>query len=601
MIPDPLPESSQDLKVTLTKERRFRHFRMLEELLATFRPSERLLLYVFTVVLGFSSLVLLAGANAAVSVTVPSEGGSLIEGEIGPARFVNPLLTLSQADLDLTTLVFSGLTRSLPDGTVVPDLADRYEISPDGLTYTFTLRDGVEFHDGTPVTSADVLFTITKAQDPEIKSVHRADWEGVVVSTPDPKTVVFKLPRAYAPFLHNTTMGILPEHLWKDVTAEEFPFSPLNTNPVGTGPYEVRKVSTDSTGAVSRYELVPFSGFALGKPYIRRITFVFFPNEAEMIKGFEQGRVNAVAGIAPERLGSITRTDSSVLTVALPRTFGVFFNQSHSPVFTDAAARKALDASIDKEALVANVLHGYGVPLEGPILPELIGGTTATGTHETAASAQAYTDASIADARGILEKGGWAFDETAGVWKKGGQQLSFTLATADTPELKATADAVAAAWRALGASVAVQVYSVSELNTNVIRPRQYDAILFGEIVGRELDLFAFWHSSQRNDPGLNLALYANSRADAILTEGRATTDDDERSALYRQFDTIIRSDMPAVFLYAPEFIYIVPEGLKGVSLASLTTPGERFLDVYRWYADTERVWGFFAKDGHTIL
>ena len=175
-------------------------------------------------------------------------------------------------------------------------------------------------------------------------------------------------------------------------------------------------------------------------------------------------------------------------------------------------------------------------------------------------------------------------------------ELSFTIATADEPELVATVNALAEAWRAAGIKVTVQVYSLSELNTSVIRPRSYDAILFGEVVGRTADLFAFWHSSQRNDPGLNLALYTNLRVDSLLSQARTTNDPEEREKLYSQFSTAVVKDDPALFLYAPEFLYIVPQAMHGIALGALTTPSERFLNVYQWYTDTEKVWSIFSRN-----
>jgi peptide/nickel transport system substrate-binding protein len=141
----------------------------------------------------------------------------------------------------------------------------------------------------------------------------------------------------------------------------------------------------------------------------------------------------------------------------------------------------------------------------------------------------------------------------------------------------------------------VQIYPLSELNTSVIRPRDYDALLFGEVVGRSLDLFAFWHSSQRNDPGLNLAMYASSKVDTYLSEARATVDETKRNSLYAQFASALQKDSPAVFLYAPEFLYVVPKSLQGVELGALTTPSDRFLNVYQWYSETESVWSVFVR------
>ncbi len=580
---------TNSIKEAMTKPRRISRFATLEGLLRTFSPGERFLLYGLTIVLGLSAFALLAGANASVSVTIPSHGGSLTEGEVGPARFLNPVIAMSQADADLSALVYSGLTRALPDGTITPDLAQSLDISADGTTYTFKLRPTATFHDGKPLTSADVAFTVAAAQNPNIKSPLRADWEGVVVQTPDSHTVIFKLPHAYAPFIQNTTMGILPKHLWSTVSAEEFPFSPVNTHPVGSGPYKVSGVQTDSTGSVTRYDLAPFKAFALGEPYVGHITFLFYPNEDGMLTAFNQGRIDAVAGIDPEQLSLIERTDTQTVSTILPRVFGVFFNQSHSAVLSDPSVRAALDTAIDKQRLVDMTLFGYGVPLKGPLPP-----IAAPTDNHTINVSTAYTDDSIAAAQALLVKGGWKHNADNTWTNAKGLPLSFTLSTADPTELSATADAVAAAWKALGASVTVQVYPLSDLNTTVIRPRNYDAILFGEVVGRELDLFAFWHSSQRNDPGLNLALYANAGVDTLLSQARATTDTEERTKIYDQFATLLEHDRPAVFLYSPEFLYEVPKSLKGVSLGATTVPSERFLNVYQWYTDTESVWSIFT-------
>jgi peptide/nickel transport system substrate-binding protein len=588
-------EPLESVAAHLTKERPFWRLRYLENLLQRFTPGERLLLYCFSILLAISTFILLVDVNRQLSVIVPAPGGTLVEGEIGPARFINPLLNLSQPDEDLSELVYSGLMRALPDGTVVPDLASKYEISDDGTTYTFTMRDNATFHDGKPVTSDDVLFTIAAARNPDIKSRRRADWEGVTVSAPDPHTIVFKLPHAYAPFIRNATIGILPKHLWQNVSAEEFPFSTLNTHPVGSGPYRIAHVDTDSTGAATRYELTPFAGFTLGEPHIKKIVFLFYTDYASLIKALNAGKIDAVAGVSSKDLSAIKRNDATTMRIALPRIFGVFFNQSHAAVLADASVRKALDAATDKQALVRSILNGYGNTLSGPIPPDFLPSNaiaseiTVSEISTSSPNAQPLAD----DARSILIAGGWKFDDATGLWKKGKQELTFSLATADAPELTATADALATMWRAAGINVAIHVYPLSELNTSIIRPRDYDAILFGEIVGPELDLFAFWHSSQRNDPGLNLALYTNSKVDSLLADARATTDEHEREDLYGQFASLVVKDQPAVFLYSPDFIYIVPTSLQGIALGALTTPAERFENVYQWYTETQRVWNIF--------
>lgn len=598
---DSYSDKTKEVKEKLLKERPLWRITILEDIMRSLSIGERLALYVLTAILSLSALTLIAGVNSAVSVTVPAHGGRLVEGEVGPARFINPILTLSQPDEDLSALVYSGLVRALPDGTYIPDLAENYDISPDGTTYTFHLRPNAIFQDGTKVSASDVLFTVQAAQNPDIKSVRRADWEGVSVSSPDVETVVFKLPHAYAPFIENATMGILPKHIWQNVSAEEFPFSPANTHPIGSGPYHVVSVSIDSTGSATRYELSPFSRYALGEPNLSRITFVFYLNENDMVQAFNARRIDSIAGISPEQLSSLKRTDVSLMHAPLPRTFGVFFNQNHAPALADLSARNALDAAVDKQAIVNSVLKGYGVVLNGPIPPGVSGErmfpiTPVAFPHTSSVSATSTpNDGNLAEARTILQKGGWKWNESSGTWTKGKQTLAFSLATADEPELIATARALESTWNALGVKVSVQIYPLSELNTSVIRPRGYDALLFGEVVGRSLDLFAFWNSTQRNDPGLNLALYANPKVDTYLSQARSATDSSKRDKLYAQFASTLDKDTPAVFLYAPEFLYVVPKSLQGAGLGALTTPAERYLNVYRWYTETERVWSIFTN------
>ena len=579
------------------KTRSPRRLSRVEEAFARFSAGERLVLYGLSVVLTISAFSLLAYANAAVSVTVPALGGTFVEGEVGPARFINPIISLSQSDDDMANLVYSGLTRALPDGSIVPDLSQSYDVSEDGTTYTFKLRGNAKFHDGSPVTSADILYTVQSAQNSAIKSPRRADWEGVLVSAPDAETVVFKLPHAYAPFIENTTLGILPKHLWENVSPEEFPFSPLNTHPVGSGPYKISSLTTDGSGSATRYDLTIFKNFALGKPYLGHITLKFYSNDEAMIRAFNAREIDALARISPAKISELKRSDVRILHVPLPRIFAVFYNQNHNPALADLSARAALEAAVDTEHIVHTVLYDYGVPLGGPIPPGVLADSVPTNSNASSTSATnaGATSTPIATARSILTRGGWKFDDKSGVWKNKKLTLSLTLATADEPELLATANEVAESWRAIGVKVDVHVYPLQELNTSILRPRSYDAILFGEVVGRALDLFAFWHSSQRLDPGLNLALYTNSKADSLLSQARATTDPKERVKLYRSFEQVVEKDHPALFLYAPEFIYVVPSSLQGIALGALTSPGERYLNIHEWYIDTERVWNIFSN------
>lgn len=568
----------------------------------SFSPAERVAYYVLLAVFVGSAILSLWHINQSFLVEIPRKGGSLTEGVIGAPRFINPLLAISDADRDLTALVYSGLMRRSKNGELDYDLATSHGISEDGLIYTFTLHENAEFHDGTPVTAEDVIFTIQKAQDPSLRSPERASWEGVAVEAVNEHTVEFTLQEPYAPFMQNTTLGILPKHIWNEVDPEQFSFSQFNIEPIGSGPYQVDTIKRDKSGVPEYYDLTPFPQYVLGSPYITDIRTRFYSNEGQLLQAFRDGDIDAVNAISPQTAATLEDEGHQVIQAPLPRVFGVFFNQNEAPLFTDIAVRKALDAALDKQRIIDEVLHGYGTVIDGPIPPGSLGYTkpeqATTSPEETAEVATTTPPSRIAEARNILERNGWELNEE-GVYEDDESILSFTLSTSNVPELQAVAEQVIQQWENLGAQVQLRTHEPSDLNQNVIRPRNYGALLFGEIVGRDSDLFAFWHSSQRNDPGLNVALYANITTDKLLEETRTFSDTETRIEKYKTFEEEIQKDQPAVFIYAPEFVYALPEHIHGVSIGPVTTPSERFLNIHEWFIKKDHVWRIFAPENRS--
>ena len=148
----------------------------------------------------------------------------------------------------------------------------------------------------------------------------------------------------------------------------------------------------------------------------------------------------------------------------------------------------------------------------------------------------------------------------------------------------------------VGMKVDIKTFEIGNLNQTVIRPRKYDALLFGQIINHESDLFAFWHSSQRKDPGLNVAMYTNAKVDKILEDAFITVDEQSRIKKYAQFEDEIKKDMPAVFLYSPDFVYVVSKNLNNLSIDHLVSPKDRLLNSYLWYTQVDNVWKIFSPD-----
>lgn len=555
--------------------------------------SDRLLLTLAAFILFASCIWAAITLDGMLSSSVPAESGTLTEGVIGTPRFINPVLAVTRADRDLSELIYAGLARLGEGGTIVPDIAESITVSDNGLTYNVVLRQDVYFHDGEHLTADDVAFTVQSIQDPAIASPLRASWAGVSVQVVGEYELNFVLEKSYAPFMENLTVGILPEHIWKNASAEEFPFSQYNSEPIGAGPYEVKNVDRDPSGIPRAYTLVPYDGYHRGAAKIGVLMLRFYTNESKVVDAWNAHEIDSVAGLSAEALGELRLLDDAhtLITAPLPRTFAVFFNQNKSPALRDLGARRALDAAIDREDLVETVLAGYGTPISSPIVP----GFGVEEQNRDADDDESPQEKAVA----ILKDAGWELNDETGIWEKelGEDEtltpLALSISTANSPVFEATAEYLRSKWEQLGVSVTVKQFEQSDLTQGVIRPRDYEALLFGTVIGRAFDFYSFWHSSQRNDPGLNIALYANITTDAVLEDIRTNTDTEERNEAVLQFAREIEEESPAVFLYAPEFTYVLPQRVTGASFTGLAEPYERFANVNEWYMTTESIWPLF--------
>ena len=555
------------------------------------RSTFILALFVFLV----TSFILLTKLVDKQLVEIPRHGGQLIEGIIGQPRFINPVIAKSDSDRDLAQLIYSGLLRATPLGALVPDLAKSYTVSPDGLTYTFTLKDGLVWHDGVTLTSADVAFTIDKVRDLAlaIKSPRRASWDGVEVTTPDMKTVIFHIKQPYAPFLDNATMGIIPKHIWENVPDNEFDVSYYNIEPIGSGPYRFGSITRDNgKGLPKYYDLIAFKKFALGEPYITHLRIQFYGNSQELAQAYADHNIEQMHTIEPEQARTLEAAGRHIERTPLPRIFALYFNQNQQPIFADKAVRQALNASIDKDEIVKKVLNGYAKPIDGP-LPylDVPRATTPSGADR------------IATARAILEKGGWV-QNAANIYEKTDKKkktvtlLQFSISLPDVVELRNAAELIKKDWAKVGAVVTVKEFEQSTFTGEILAPRKYDVLFYGQIIGRVADPYPYWHSSQRNAPGLNVALYTNKNVDKLLESARKENDDANRTILLMQFVQAIQDDVPAIFLYSPDFLYATSDTVNNLHIGLITTESERFLGVANWYVESERVWQWAADQMH---
>lgn len=566
----------------------------INSIFGMFSKKERIIFIILLLIFFTSTVAILQSINKSLMVSVPLHGGSISEGIIGTPRFINPILANSPADLDLVSLVYSGLMRKDPDGVLFPDLAEKYEMSKDGLTYKFTLKDKIYFQDEKPVTVDDVIFTINEIKDPVIKSLRKIDFDGVITTKIDDKTIEFSLKKPYPSFLENLTLGIMPKHIWDNSSIE---LNNANTSPIGSGPYLIKNVARESSGAINSYELESFNKFILGKPYIKKISLYFYSNENDLIRALENKKVDQISSVTPLNADILKERNYQIESFVLPRVFGLFFNQNKNHLFANKVITKAINQAIDKDKIVSEILFGYGVAIDDPIPPNIIS------YQKLSAENNSSRELILENVQKDLAKDGWSKGPDGFLQKtitdknkkKTTTTLEFSISTGNAEELTKTAEMIKRDLLKIGMKVDIKTFEIGNLNQNVIRPRDYDTLLFGQIINKKSDLYAFWHSTQRKDPGLNVAMYANAKVDKILEDASTTIDEQARIKKYAQFEDQIKKDMPAVFLYSPNFIYVILENLKGLSINHTTSPSDRFLNIYSWFTETEDIWKIFAK------
>ncbi len=503
----------------------------------------------------------------------PVAGGSYIEGVAGAPRTANPLFAnFNQADGDLSSLIFSGLVRLGPNGSVQPDLADLPKITPDGLTYIFTLGPGLFWQDRQPLTSDDVTFTISYIQDPNFQGdpILTELFRGVQVRASDQRTVVITLPQPFSPFLaRGATFGILPKHLLTSVPAADLASVPFDQHPVGSGPFRLVSLSQDEA------VLEPFDGYYQGRPRLDTMTLRFYRDDAALLNALRNDQIDGAlfgSALTGGDIDSIDNDGSWVRRSLHGTTLNlVYLNQQLVPAFSDQLVRQALQHALDRDLLIKEVLAGQALPLDSPIMRDLWAyvGSPDVYAHDAKQAAS------------LLDAAGWKLD--GDVRSKDGAALSFSLTTSDDPLQQRIAQAIAEQWSKIGLQVTVQPAGASQFVEGVLLPRQFQAALVAVDSGPDPDPYPLWDSSQVGNNGRNLAGFSDTNADQLLENGRQIVSIADRASDYRQFQDLFARELPAVLLYTPSYQYVVRSDVLGLSPGLLTTLSARFADVYKWH------------------
>jgi len=518
----------------------------------------------------------------------PTTGGVYTEALVGSMGRLNPMLDWNNsADRDIDRLLFSGLIRFDERGLPRPDLAESWGTSSDGTIYNFTIRSNAVWHDGTPVTADDILFTIDliKSNGSLFPQDVKDLWSQIDVKRMNDKNIKFTLPEPYAPFLDYVTFGVLPKRLLEGVSADQLSSAEFNLKPVGTGPYKFDHLLVEG-GQIRGVVLTLNEKYYLDKPFIAQLVFRYYPDSASALDAYRQGEVLGVSQVSNDVLTqALAEPNLSIYTSRLPQIGLVFLNLNNPsvPFLQNAKVRRALLLGVNRNAIISKYMGGQAIVADSPILP----GSWAY--YEGIEHIQ-YDPEAAAE---LLMGEGYVIPAAGGeVRAKDGQPLAFTLAHPDDALHTQIAQAIQTNWAAIGVRVDLQAVPYDRLVADYLAPRNYQAALADLTMSRtpDPDPYPFWHQAEATG-GQNYSQWDNRIASEYLEEARTQTDFTVRTRLYHNFQVIFEQELPSLLLYYPVYSYAVDGQVQGVQVAPMYDTSDRLAFITDWFLITRRTLG----------
>jgi len=515
----------------------------------------------------------------------PASGGIYTEGMVGAFGRLNPLFDQNNlADKDIDRLIFSGLIRFDPAGIPQPDLAESWGVSLDGTIYNVTIRPEAVWHDGEPVTSADVLFTLNLLRNAisAFPEDVRSMWDQVNVTALDDKTLRFELSEPFAPFMDYLEFGVLPKHILEDVPVDQLLTADFNIRPIGSGPYQFDSLMT-TDGQITGVVLKIFPEYYGQNPYIEQIAFQFYPTSQSALEAYQEGEVTGISQIPLDILDSaLAEPNLSIYSSRLPKLSMIFFNLKNAEVafFQDKEIRTALLLGLNRQWMVDRLLHGQAIIADSPILP---------GNWAYYDGIEKY-DFDLNEAVSKLDSLGYSLaSDGSGIWEKDGLSLSFTLLYPDDEVHASVAEAIKSNWHTLGVSVTLQAVSYEQLINDHLVPRDFQAALvdldFTDT--HDPDPYPFWHQAEATG-GQNYSQWDERSASEYIEQARVIVDTSFRTRLYRNFQILFTRELPALPLYYPVFSFGVDSQVSGIQISHLSAISDRFEGINNWYLVTRR-------------
>ncbi|MEO8354383.1 MAG: peptide ABC transporter substrate-binding protein [Chloroflexota bacterium] len=543
---------------------------------------------VVLVTLGIVAVLLFSQQTPSITGPIlpqPEQGGVYTEGLVGSLVRLNPLLDWNNsADRDVDRLIFSGLVRFDEQGLPQADLAEAWGVAQDGTAYNFSIRPNAVWHDGTPVTSDDVIFTVDMMKgDASLYPQDVKDlWGKIEVTKLNEKTLKFTLPEPFVPFMDYLTFGVLPKHVLESVSPGQMEQAEFNLKPVGSGPYRFDHLLVDD-GQISGVVLTLSTTYYGNAPFIEQVVFRYYPTSADALDAYQQGDVLSVSQVTSDVLNTVLEEPNlSLYTSRMPQMSFVLFNLNNSevPFLQNAKVRRALMLGTNRPYLINTFLQGQAIIADGPILPNSWAYYDGTERFEYDPEA----------AVNLLKGEGYVIPSGGGeVRAKEAETLAFTMMHPDDAVHTQIASAIRDEWAAIGVRVDLQAVPYDKLVLDSLASRTYQAALIDLNLSRtpDPDPYPFWHQAEATG-GQNYSQWDNRAASEYLEQARVTADYTLRTRLYRNFQVVFAKELPALPLYVPVYSYAVDSQVQGVQIGALYDPSDRLTTFSNWYLLTRR-------------
>jgi peptide/nickel transport system substrate-binding protein len=489
----------------------------------------------------FVFIIMLPQAQADLKNDGNPDGGTLNYGEYGRPATMDPITSNDMISMRITELLFNGLVGIDEKQEIVPELAERWEISEEGLLYTFYLRQDVTWHpreeeEPMPFTADDVIFTYDIMMHPETITPLKVRYEFIEsVTKMDDYTVQFTLKRPILNALAKFSFKIIPKHGPQNpefLTRED----PFVQKPIGTGPFLLKNITADREAV-----LVSNDNYFKGRPHIEKFIARPFADQNIMAQALMFNAIDMIVLVNPRDIPQIQGDKRFVLQPYNALSYAFFGFNLRNPLLADKRVRKAFTYAVNRQEMLDSFFQGQGTIISGPFAP-------GSWAYNLDVQPMPYDPEKAIE---LLNEAGFVRGDD-GLMEKDGEKLSLTLKVPIAKESEAV-KRVVLAFKNYLSKIGVEITGEFEewlaWKEDVFLKHEFDIIFASWVFDDSADISSLFHSAEIGSWKNNFGAFANAEVDSLIVESKLTLDHEKRRTINRKLHSIIADENPYTFLW----------------------------------------------------